>query len=342
MLVPLAIADEPADSREQRDGSFTLYLGESERLEGFEIAFERASEEAIGLEVNNERASIREGSRATFSDDDFELHLLNERLGYRGDRGDNSSVELKYRLAEVGEEDNEDKDEERREDRFRLSEGSNTSLNEFIVTVEIIEEESTVFIVNEERVELSLDDRRTLIEGDREDLYIWYGSIHSGEEPSVEMYYYLRETRDEAEEREVVEERVRDQEIRDEKEERDGGEEIREVDYPQPEEAPQDVEEIPEEIPDEVLEMLEEELGLEECNGCEYQGECISHGTRMNETYCNIEGEMVDQLEEGASCENDFECMTNECSSGECVDLAGELEEQRSILNRIMSWLGLA
>ena len=64
------------------------------------------------------------------------------------------------------------------------------------------------------------------------------------------------------------------------------------------------------------------------CSGC-LQGErCIPYGIRLDENYCDITGSFLDQKVAEASCQNDYECNSNVCSGGTCVDLKAELEKQ--------------
>ena len=79
-----------------------------------------------------------------------------------------------------------------------------------------------------------------------------------------------------------------------------------------------------------------------DCNGCRPNGKCLPYGTRliMEQTpmYCGITG-LQQQTPLGATCQNDYECESNSCRSGTCVDIAQELEEQRSMLQKIIDWL---
>lgn len=80
------------------------------------------------------------------------------------------------------------------------------------------------------------------------------------------------------------------------------------------------------------------------CDGCSVDGRCISVGVRFQHEgrgiYCSLSGELVDQQPMGVSCENNFECQTNQCSSGVCVDLVAEIEEARGMFERIATWFG--
>ncbi|MFT4311564.1 MAG: DsbA family protein [Candidatus Woesearchaeota archaeon] len=75
-------------------------------------------------------------------------------------------------------------------------------------------------------------------------------------------------------------------------------------------------------------------------SGCQINGNCIPIGIRAEGKYCDIDGEMKEQLEDNAICQNNYECQTNQCSSGTCQDLSRQIEEQTGLLMRILSWLG--
>ena len=55
------------------------------------------------------------------------------------------------------------------------------------------------------------------------------------------------------------------------------------------------------------------------CNGCILGDKCVPVGYRTNDKYCNIESELVNQLEADNSCNNNFECSTNLCIDNQCV-----------------------
>lgn len=75
-------------------------------------------------------------------------------------------------------------------------------------------------------------------------------------------------------------------------------------------------------------------------SGCLLEGVCVPIGIRSQGNFCDVTGQMSSQLAEGNSCENNFECSTNQCSSGVCVDISRQLEEQTGLLRRILSWFG--
>ena len=77
--------------------------------------------------------------------------------------------------------------------------------------------------------------------------------------------------------------------------------------------------------------------------GCDIDEGCLPLGTRMKEdskaVYCDVDGQLKPQLTVGATCDNNFECTTNSCLSGQCTDLKQELSEQRGLMERILQWL---
>ena len=87
-----------------------------------------------------------------------------------------------------------------------------------------------------------------------------------------------------------------------------------------------------------------------ECNGCQTDKNCYSYGTRMfynkADQYCDINNEFNLQKDEGSSCSNDYECLTNSCKNSKCVDFEKEMEqiqeeikETKGLLQKIMAWL---
>ena len=83
-----------------------------------------------------------------------------------------------------------------------------------------------------------------------------------------------------------------------------------------------------------------------QCTGCRINGNCLPYGTRLVQDgqaqYCSIEGTFQPQQEFNAACQNNYECVSNQCSNGQCVDLQRlneQLEETNSLLARILAWL---
>ena len=96
---------------------------------------------------------------------------------------------------------------------------------------------------------------------------------------------------------------------------------------------------------EEVTEVTEEaaEPYADDCNGCESNGKCLPFGTRkvVDEvaSFCDLEGRWASQASLSASCQNDYECQTNECSNGQCEDLAKKLEETENALNKLLDFV---
>ncbi len=66
------------------------------------------------------------------------------------------------------------------------------------------------------------------------------------------------------------------------------------------------------------------------CNGCSLEDKCYPLGYRKDGKFCSENKEFSVQLEVGIACENNFECSSNVCASGECID-AG-------LIRRILNW----
>lgn len=111
--------------------------------------------------------------------------------------------------------------------------------------------------------------------------------------------------------------------------------------------------EAPEEISEEEeLPQVTPITSPDECKGvgCVADHSCLSFGIRLvsNEkpSYCDISGRILSQKNDGSSCQNNYECLSNACSSGRCIDFAErlgsleqEVQETKGILTRLMSWL---
>jgi len=67
------------------------------------------------------------------------------------------------------------------------------------------------------------------------------------------------------------------------------------------------------------------------CNGCLLNEICYPLGHRINKTYCGNDLNMTAQLEEDSICENNFECKSNVCVSGECIS--------SGFIKKIVAWL---
>jgi len=81
--------------------------------------------------------------------------------------------------------------------------------------------------------------------------------------------------------------------------------------------------------------------------GCEFEDTCVPYGFRTakqnnnNEVYqyCNINGQFNEQKHENAECQNNYECASNQCSNGKCIDLEKQMKETKGAIDSIMEWL---
>ena len=77
------------------------------------------------------------------------------------------------------------------------------------------------------------------------------------------------------------------------------------------------------------------------CGGCD-TGNCLPYGTRLVEKgspmYCALDGKLAKQKDLGQTCQNNYECATNQCSNGQCIDLQGELRDTRNLVESFIAW----
>jgi len=67
------------------------------------------------------------------------------------------------------------------------------------------------------------------------------------------------------------------------------------------------------------------------CNGCELDKKCYQYGYRKDGKYCSDEkSEFINYTPQGESCENNFECSSNVCISGECIS--------EGFIKKIINW----
>jgi hypothetical protein len=56
------------------------------------------------------------------------------------------------------------------------------------------------------------------------------------------------------------------------------------------------------------------------CSGCVLGDKCVQVGYRNNNDYCNLTGEFTAQSKSESICNNNFECTSNICAAGKCVN----------------------
>jgi len=78
---------------------------------------------------------------------------------------------------------------------------------------------------------------------------------------------------------------------------------------------------------------------ISECTGCLLNNKCLPFGVRIDGQYCDISGNLNAQKVNEGAYNNNYECLTNTCTSGRCIDLAGEIKETRGMLARVIEWL---
>jgi len=56
-------------------------------------------------------------------------------------------------------------------------------------------------------------------------------------------------------------------------------------------------------------------------DGCEHNGNCIPLGTRIENQYCSLNNKLTNFKEDKESCQNDYECKSNNCFNSVCKPL---------------------
>jgi hypothetical protein len=80
--------------------------------------------------------------------------------------------------------------------------------------------------------------------------------------------------------------------------------------------------------------------GCEEgCYGCIFGESCIPIGYRTSGKYCDIKNNLKDKKKYNESCENNFECWSNQCIEGECINLSKEIKSNTGWLKKIWCFL---
>ncbi|MDP7181858.1 MAG: hypothetical protein QF811_05180 [Candidatus Woesearchaeota archaeon] len=75
------------------------------------------------------------------------------------------------------------------------------------------------------------------------------------------------------------------------------------------------------------------ELEERKCDGCISGGMCLPVGVRDKGEFCTTEGELRSQKPADIRCDNNFECKSNVCANGSCMD--------SGVFKKFLSWLGL-
>ncbi|MEK6842436.1 MAG: hypothetical protein AABX84_01360 [Nanoarchaeota archaeon] len=81
--------------------------------------------------------------------------------------------------------------------------------------------------------------------------------------------------------------------------------------------------------PVEIIKSGNVEVGNNVCNGCALANKCYPIGYRTENKYCDEE-QFSEQKESDASCNNNFECSSNVCVSGQCVE--------SGLIQKILAW----
>jgi hypothetical protein len=72
-----------------------------------------------------------------------------------------------------------------------------------------------------------------------------------------------------------------------------------------------------------------------ECSGCQVGTRCLGPGARQDGKYCSYDWRMENQKSNvgnaEANCSESFECSSNLCSSGRCVDIGQAVKELRGL-----------
>jgi len=68
-----------------------------------------------------------------------------------------------------------------------------------------------------------------------------------------------------------------------------------------------------------------------EKKGCNHENKCISTGERIEDKYCNKEGEITEQKNNKEQCTEAYECNSNSCISNVCIN--------QNIILRVFEWI---
>ncbi|MBT3866076.1 hypothetical protein HOF78_03170 [Candidatus Woesearchaeota archaeon] len=93
---------------------------------------------------------------------------------------------------------------------------------------------------------------------------------------------------------------------------------------------------------EEILYPQEEIIGTNCNNGCYVNhnlNKCLPFGTRLEyegrQSYCNLDGNLLSQKEDGSEASNNYECRSNSARYGVCENI----KEQQSAMKAIFGWL---
>jgi cysteine-rich repeat protein len=74
--------------------------------------------------------------------------------------------------------------------------------------------------------------------------------------------------------------------------------------------------------------------------GCVYNNQSYPIGNRFEaegiDSYCEVGKEIMSQVATGTSCQNNYECKSNDCSNGVCIDLVEEIGATKAFFVRIL------
>ena len=82
-----------------------------------------------------------------------------------------------------------------------------------------------------------------------------------------------------------------------------------------------------EETPEEPTEISKDKI-FYQCNGCKLEDKCYPIGYRKNGMYCSDNDKFISQIDN--QCDNNFECKSNVCISGECIS--------EGLMKKIIKW----
>jgi len=78
------------------------------------------------------------------------------------------------------------------------------------------------------------------------------------------------------------------------------------------------------------------------CDGCLKEGVCLPIGTRVangESKYCDYDKELKLQKVDDSSCQNNYECVSNQCLNAKCVSLEKQVEETKGIIQSFINWI---